>query len=248
VAELAEKRTMRESFRTFTERSRLRFIPLILLLGCNTAGWDAVSISPIYGWVDGCSPITISGHGFSDKATATIGGQAVTGITQPDRDLDKGYLFTATVPAATAAGYADVVVTDGENTATITGTGAYYYVACPAPGYLEALSPTDGITAGATISMTGCGFDPAAVRVQIVDSAGTAAGDAIELTPVCGTASVSFTAPALADGTWYLELIDPTGTVLSGTPCPPVDTAVPADTSDTAAACTDTPIVYGSAR
>jgi len=224
----------------------VRFTPLLLLIGCNTAGFDAVAISPIYGWVDGCSTVTISGHGFSEQATATVGGQSVTGITLPERALDKGYLFTATVPAASAAGYADVVVTDGDNTATITGSGAYYYVACPAVGYLESYGPSEGVTAGATVTITGCGFDAAAVRGQIVDAAGSPQGGAFALTSACGTASVSFEAPALADGTWYLELVDADGAVLSGAPCPPEDTAT--DTSDTGATCTDYPLTYGSAR
>jgi hypothetical protein len=216
---------------------------LLLPAGCNPLGFDAVSISPIYGWVDGCNTVTIGGHGFDEKVTAKIGDNALNDIQQPTRDLDKGYLFTGVVPPASEAGYHDVVVTDGQNSDTITGSGAYYYVACPAPGTVDAVSPTEGITAGATVAITGCGLDPAAVRGRLVSADGTFEGDAFDLTSTCGTASVTFTAPDVADGVWYLELIDSTGAVLNGAPCPPPDTA------DTAApACTDYPLTYGSAR
>lgn len=202
-----------------------------------------MSISPIYGWVDGCNAVTISGHGFSDKATATIGGSAVTGITQPTGALDVGYLFYATVPAGTGPGYADVVVTDGEKTDTITGTGAYYYVACPATAYIEGIDVTTGLAAGTTVTLSGCGIDTASLQGQLLDAKGAAVGSPFALTSVCGTATVSFAAPDVTDGTWYLGFVDSGGTVVAGTPCPP------ADTGDTAAAaCIDYPLTYGSAR
>ena len=157
------------------------FGSLLLLLGCNTLPFDAVSISPIYGWVDGCNTVTISGHGFSNQATATIGGAPVTGITQPTRALDVGYLFTATVPAATEAGYADVVVTDGENSATISGTGAYYYVACPTTAYVEGIDVTTGLTSGTTVTISGCGFDTGAIQGQLLDAKGAAVGSPFEI-------------------------------------------------------------------
>lgn len=220
------------------------FVSLLLLMaGCNVLPFDAVSISPIYGWVDGCNTVTISGHGFSDQATATIGGQAVTDITLPTRELDKGYLFTATVPAGSAAGYADVVVTDGASTDTITGSGAYYYVACPAVAYVEGIDVTTGLAAGTTVTIAGCGFDTSALRGQLLDAKGATVGKPFDLTSVCGTATVSFAAPDAADGSYYLAFVDGSGTVVAGTPCPP------ADTGDTAAAaCADYPLTYGSAR
>lgn len=223
-----------------------RLFPLTLLLqACNpTPAFNAVAISPIYGWVDGCNAVTITGAGFGDDVAATVGGKPVTNVQLPEDATDKGYQFTATMPAGDAPGYADVVVTSGENTDTISGSGAYYYVACPQAGYIEAIEPTEGLAAGTTLSLTGCGLDAAGLTAQFVAADGTTVGaTGVALASTCGTASVTIAAPDLAAGVWYLQLLDETGVVVAGDICPPPDTA------DTAAAlCTDYPLTFGGAR
>lgn len=219
------------------------FILLLSLLSCNQSGFDAVAIRPIYGWTDGCTAVTITGRGFGDDVTAKIGDQALTGVTVPPADdIDHGYAMTGVMPASNfGKGYADVTVTSGDKSSVITGSGAYYYVDCPQPGYIEALSVTEGLATGTTVNITGCGLDSAALKVQLFDADGvTAVGSPIALTSVCGTANVSFTAPAVpADGTYYLTLVDGAGTVLAGAPCPPLDSA------DTASTCSDFKVTYG---
>lgn len=221
------------------------FALTLLLQACNpTPAFNAVAISPIYGWVDGCNAVTITGAGFGDDVAATVGGKAVTDVQLPEKDTDKGYQFTAVMPAGDAPGYADVVVTSGDKTDTIAGSGAYYYVACPMVGYVEAVEPTEGIAAGTAISLTGCGLDASTLTAQFVAPDGVTVGaTGIALTSSCATASATFAAPDLADGTWYLQLLDETGVVVNGDVCPPPDTA---DTA--AAACTDFPLTFGGAR
>lgn len=213
---------------------------VLAILGCGLQ-FDAVSISPIYGWVDGCNTVTIAGHGFGDDVTATIGANAVTGIVLPTKELDKGFRFDAVVPAASAPGLYDVSVTTGGVTSVITGSGGYTYVACPARGTIDALGADAG-AAGATVELTGCSLD-AALKVQLVGADGVAVGDAAPLTSACGTARTAFSVPAVPEGAYYLTLVDETGATVSGGICPPPDTA------DTAApVCVDFPFTVGAAR
>ncbi len=231
--------------------SRLGFPPLLAalaalaLLGtsCNTDGFAAVSIAPIYGWVDGCNTVRISGHGFAEDATATLGTLALTVATR-GTGQDQGYWLESTLPAnpVTAKGYADVTVTSAGKTSTIKD--AYYYVACPAPGNLESMD-VQTVTAGATVTLGGCGLDPATVSVQLVPWTG-GTNTTVPITSSCGTATATFSAPALPDGSYDVQLIDATGAVLYPTwSC----SQGAADTADTAAASEWCPtLTYGSAK
>ena len=223
-------------------------IMLLSLVSCNQSGFDAVSIRPIYGWVDGCNTVSVTGRGFGDDISVTIGDQPLGNLQLPPKEdtiqSNYGYLVTGVMPASlNGKGYADVTVTTGGKTDVITGSGAYYYVECPQPGYIETVSPADGVAAGTEITLTGCSIDTANMMVQLVDSTLEPVGSSQALTTVCGTAQVKFTAPAVpTDGTYFVEIVDLSGNVLSGAPCPPPDSA------DTASSCSDFPIVYGSAQ
>jgi len=214
---------------------------------CNDAGFALVSVDPIYGWTDGCNAITLSGHGFGKDVKATLGGAEITGLTAPEapkdgRPSEVGYMLSGVAPAG-AKGYADVTLTSGGQTSTLTGTSSYYYVECPAAGTLDAVTPSEGLAGGALVTLTGCGLDSAAITARIVDAAGTPQGTDLPLTSSCGKGTVTFEAPTLADGTWYLELVDvATNTPLTGIPC------APADTADSGSSCTDHPLVYGAAQ
>ncbi|MSQ03826.1 MAG: hypothetical protein EXR71_18385 [Myxococcales bacterium] len=214
---------------------------LSLLTSCNEAGYALVSISPIYGYTDGCNAVTLAGHGFGDKLSATIGGAAVPGFAASADKALLGYQAGGTVPAG-AHGFADIVLTSDGVASTLSGTGGYYYVECPAAGTIVSVSPAAELAAGVVVTLDGCGLDAAAVTARIVDAAGVAVGADMPLTTVCGTGAVSFVAPALADGTYYLEIVDlGTGMVLSGAPCGPIDSA------DTGSSCTDYSLTYGVA-
>lgn len=214
------------------------------LTGCGT-GFDAVSIKPIYGWADGCSTVEITGRGFGDDVEATIGGRAVTGVALPGKDsLDYGYSFTATVPAAEAPGYADVTVTTGDRSDTITGSGAYYYIQCPGPGTLDSAagaSGTAGLKAGDTVTLSGCGLGKN-LHARLLDAGQAQAGPDLELAQVCGAGIATITLPPNPDGTYYLQLVNEQGQVVAGEPCPPPDSA------DTAYACSDFQLTYGGGQ
>lgn len=211
------------------------------LAGCGS-GFDAVSIKPIYGWADGCATVEITGRGFGDDVKATVGGKDVTTVALPAKDsLDYGYSFTARVPAAEVPGYADVVVTTGDKSDTITGSGAYYYIQCPGPGTLDGASPSAGLKAGDTVTLSGCGLGQS-LRARLLDANQVQAGADLALTQTCGAGEATFTLPPNPDGTYYLQLVNEQGQVLAGEPCPPPDSA------DTAYSCADFQITYGGGQ
>jgi hypothetical protein len=213
---------------------------ILAFIGCGLQ-FDAVSISPIYGWVDGCNTVTIAGHGFGDDVTATIGANAVTDIVLPTNELDRGFRFDAVVPTGAAPGLYDVTVTTGGVSSVITGSGGYTYVACPARGTIDAVGASSA-GAGASVEMTGCSLD-VGLKMQFIGADGVAVGDPAPLTSACGTARTTFTVPAVPDGAYYVTLVDEAGTTVSGGICPPPDTA------DTAApVCVDHPFTVGAAR
>lgn len=218
------------------------FLLLALSSACNDAGYALVSISPIYGWVDGCNPVTLSGHGFSDEVSASVGGSDITGITYPEGKIDKGFVVYGTMPAG-QHGYADVSLRSGGETSTLTKTAGYYYVECPGAGTMEAVSPAGALAAGVLVTVEGCGLDSGAVAARVVSADGLVQSADLPLVSMCGTATVSFTAPAMPDGEYYLELINVAdGAILSGAPCPPPDSG------DTGSSCTDQKLIYGGAE
>ena len=210
---------------------------------CDPVGTAAVSIRPIYGWQDGCTAVEISGHGFGPTVEASLAGTPLVDITMPDDStrlgaLDVGYVFNAVTPAGAQSGYADLVVTTNGVTTTIEQ--AYWYEACPAGAYPETIDITEGLTAGAVVSVSGCNLKSDYV-VKIGDA------DPVPFTSVCGSASVTFTVPDLADGTYPMVIQDGQGNNLY-----PADPAAceAADTGDTAPPdyCSACPcLTYGGA-
>lgn len=179
---------------------------------CNTVGFGAVSINPIYGWEDGCNAVHIGGHGMTDDVSATIGTSPVTGVVLPTEELEVGFGFDAVAPAGTAGEFADVTVTsDGVSDVIPKG---FYYVACPltaagtAAPYAEAAEPSEGVTAGTTVTVSGCNLTAGTYSVQIGDA------DPVPLTSSCGEGVASFIAPELDDGSYALSFVDGTGTVV----------------------------------
>lgn len=190
------------------------------LQSCNTPDFRVVSIRPIYGWVDGCTPVSIGGAGFGSDVSVTIGGSPLENLSYPDAEtapLDVGYEVYGTTPPASAAGYADVVLSSGGNTGEVNAkdsVGAFYYAACPLTAYPETISPETGLSAGATVSVGGCNLS-SDYQVRVGPS------DPIALTKVCSTAEVSFAAPGLQansetnyEGGYFLSILDSSGNMI----------------------------------
>ena len=239
---------------------RYAWVPLVAgLASCNQVGFDLVSIKPIYSYVEGCAAVKVAGHGFADDLKVTVSmpdaaGSAVEAdlenlvLAKDDpavedprlKELNAGFYVLGTMPAAPVgtSGYADITVTSGGETGTLPE--AYYYVACPADGYVEGYGPSTGLTAGTSVSLEGCNLNGETMKVQLVDGAGVPAGEPVAIVSDCRTAAVHFDAPALADGDYYVTITDLDGNLLAGTPCSSQDSAT--------YYCTDFPVSYGGAK
>ncbi len=184
-------------------------IPLAsLLAGCSDLPLDLVSVQPIHGWVDGCRKIIVSGHGFGDTVEATIGGETLEDITYPDateNPLDVGFMFYATVPASSSRqpGYAALSISSDGQTDQLDD--AFFFKTCHSDPFLETYTPDEDLSAGTTVTITGCNLDTTIYHVRVGDS------DDIALNSTCGTAVVSFEAPDLEPGEYYVGLFDSQG-------------------------------------
>ncbi len=239
---------------------RYTWVPLAAaLVSCNKVGFDAVSISPIYSYVEGCNQVRVSGHSFADDVSVVVsmpdaGGNDVTvdlespvlakddpAVTDERlKALNAGFYLLGVMPASPlgTSGYADIVVTSGGVSETLAQ--AYYYVACPADALVEGYGPSSGVTSGTDIALEGCNLNPDTVSVQMLDETGVPAGTPVPLVSDCRSAQVHFAAPSLADGTYYATLVDAKGNILAGEPCGLQDSAT--------YYCTDYPITYGGAK
>lgn len=240
-----------------------------VFLGCNDAGFAAVSITPIYGWVDGCNAISVSGHGFDADIKVNIAGNPLenaageaTAPTQPEDDVNKGFRVDGYVPASTQKGYAEIEVISGGETSILKETAGYYYVDCPVElGYADA-NLSCGQAAGATVEVSGCNLDVTKVQVMIVAPDGTPAiAAALPLTSTCRDGAATFVAPDLPAGVYYAQIVDLGGAVLAGTPCTAEaqvyascgqvapSGAGTGDTADTGgSSCVDYPLYYGGVQ
>jgi hypothetical protein len=217
--------------------SEVTMLWLLAGLACeDRLGFDAVSLYPTYGWADGCTSIRMGGHGFTDAFKAKIGGNDVTGITDPDPTeypLDQGFEKFGFSPAGDP-GFADYSATDAGETVTVTN--AFYYLACPSATYVESVTYADG-----AITISGCGFDAAGTQAYLVvkGKLPVKGQPTFSLSADCGTAVVSFTPGAGAPpGVYQLYLSTDGGTTFIPDP-----NCVDKDTADTAGACPTAPIV-----
>ena len=104
------------------------------------AGPTISGVSPNQGFSTGGTDITITGTGFVDGATVTVGGATATNIV-----VVSATSITATTPAGTV-GAADLVVTNPD-TSTTTDTGAFTYLQPQADLSVTAAGPATA-TAG----------------------------------------------------------------------------------------------------
>lgn len=200
-----------------------------LMLGCNDPGFDGVSIRPTYGWEDGCTDVTVGGHGFDEGISAALSGNPLTGIVLPDPEIEEenvGFKFTAVTPRG-EPGFSDLVITNGDGQSA-TVANAFYYLACAGSPTIESVSSGTGL-GGDTLTISGCGFAEE-MQIEVV-----APGDAstvlatVDFDLTCSTAIGEFVIPDLPDGEYHLLVTDGAGTVLYG--------ANLCDSADTGSGC-----------
>ncbi len=208
---------------------------LLAGLACeDRLGFDAVSLYPTHGWVDGCTNVRMGGHGFTDDFTATLDGNPIaidSSLPDPaETPLDVGFEKYGTTPPG-EQGFADYEAKDGSDTVKIANS--FFYETCPGAPFVETVEVIDG-----DVTISGCGFDAGATRAYLVAKGGDPKGtDDFKLTSVCGTATVSFGTGG-APGTYELYL-----SLDGGTTFIPDPYCVDKDTADTAVVCEAAPIV-----
>jgi hypothetical protein len=112
------------------------------------------SVSPASGAITGGSQITVTGTGFVDGATVTVGGGACSNVTVVSA-TSITCLTPYLSPPTGSVGAKDVVVTHEDNQFD-TATNAFTYVAAPT---FTSVSPPSGPVAGGTrITITGTDF------------------------------------------------------------------------------------------
>lgn len=201
-----------------------------LLLWGTIAGFAAclirptlVSITPDYGYADGCVDVLVQGHHLGTNATAHIGDAEFLELLPAEEDPDRpehaqdvGFLYTGLVPASPSgeAGWFDVVVTiDGEELKIRDG---WYYRSCPGSLVVDAFTVPDPATVGSQLTFVGCNLGPD-VTVQFLDLYGVLQATT-QLVSDCLTARVHANVPALPAGDYNVQLVHADGTIYAG-PC-----------------------------
>ena len=182
------------------------------------------TITPQYGFVDGCVDLTIQGHHMGEEATLVLSNEdneLELELTPPEYDdtvlaraQDIGFLFTASIPAgalpAGAGGFFDatLVVDDFEDTIP----DGWYFRNCPNDLAVEGEVFADPLIGGSTVLLFGCGMDVSTVTATVYDVDCNVVEAGIALTSVCGTTDTSFSLPTgLADGDYTMTLDGPNG-------------------------------------
>ena len=131
------------------------FLALPLLAASNPV---VSSVSPIGGPLVGSTTITITGSGFIDGATVSIGGVSATNVI-----FGSSTSLTAITPAGTGA--QSVVVTNPDTQSSNTNI-TFTYAAAPT---VTAITPSSGLNSGSLniSNLQGTGFLPGAtVQLQ----------------------------------------------------------------------------------
>ena len=216
-------------------RNSLALLALLPAAGCLIAP-ELVTITPEYGFVDGCINVDIQGHDLGENATGEISnGTNSTTIeltpepfddSIPEHAQDVGFQYAGFIPVgaipAGEGGFYDVTLTvDGFETSLPEG---FYFRNCPGRDDGDDTTPAFAIegevfasplTAGSSVTFLGCGLDEANVTVNVydLDNACEQLGAGIALTSVCGTTNVTFDLPGnlAVDGNYSITVVDGDG-------------------------------------
>jgi hypothetical protein len=224
-----------------TPRPRLAAALALTLPGC-LGGPQLVAIRPSFGYLDGCTPVVVSGSALGTDATLTLGGTPMLDVVAPGLDparpahaQDVGFRYDALTPPRSGAetGFVDLVLTVSGRALTLPD--AFYYVACPGTVHVDAATPDADLTPGDTVALDGCGLDVDGIVGRLVDDAGAAVAS-LALASVCGTGRASFAVPDVPAGDYWIELVADDGTTWGGAclaePGDSGDESAVADTAD----------------
>lgn len=190
-----------------------------LLSGCQwMLGSDAIAIRPIYGFVDGCADVKVTGYGLNGPLAAALDGKPLTELQPLTGLLERGFGFTARVPKGDEPGTVDLEVEIGQEKSVIPG--AFTWLPCPGAAHAESIDRQEAAPEE-DIELFGCNLDPAWVQVRLDDGLGGGAN--LPLTSTCGSARATFRVPAALAGAWSVTLVDNDGNLVWPQPCDSAD-------------------------
>jgi DNA-binding beta-propeller fold protein YncE len=177
-------------------------------LSYATAAPTVTLVSPATGLPAGGLPITVTGTGFVNGATLTLGGAPATSVVVVD---------STTITAVTPAHGAGAVAVTVTNPDTQSGTLASGFTYGAAPTVTRVAPNSGRTTGGSAIAITGTGFmSGATVTVGGIAATSVVVASATSITAVtpahaAGAADVVVTVPGglsgtLAGGFYYLAL------------------------------------------
>lgn len=215
----------------------------LALPGC-LGGPQLVAIRPSFGYLDGCTPVVVSGSALGTDAAITLGGAPMLQVVapgldpgRPDHAQDVGFRYDALTPPrlAGSTGFVDLVVTVAGRALSLPD--AFYYVACPGTVHVDVAAPATDVAPGDTVALEGCGLDADGVVGRLVNEEGAAVAT-FAIRSTCGTGRATFALPDVPPGDYGLELEADDGTTWGGAcPVEPGDS----DAADSAAADTADP-------
>lgn len=194
-----------------------------LLLWSSVAGFTAcllqptlATITPDYGYADGCQSVLIQGHHLGENATAKLvgpGGSAdFIDLAPAERDpsvdehaQDVGFKYFGTVPASPdgASGWYDMVLTvEGEELVINDG---WYFRSCPGAIVVDAYDIPADAGVGTTLSFQGCNLTTD-TEVQFVDAVTLDVIDSAAMISDCSSAFTHVEVPNLAAGVYNVQL------------------------------------------
>ncbi len=137
--------------------------------------WDPVrlrAITPFAGPISGGTPIVVTGTGYVDPTSLTLGGQELAAVADPG----EGALSAVTLPAdPPVEGVVAATVSNANGTATLANAFAFIDTSDPTPR-IVAVSPATGLVdGGRAVQIAGLGFDAAGLAVTF----GGAAADCV---------------------------------------------------------------------
>jgi hypothetical protein len=198
------------------------------------------TITPEFGYVDGCTDVILGGAYIGTDATVTIGGEALLAIEPaaydtafPEYAQDVGFEYAGRTPPSPGRepGWADVVMTippekEGGKEFVRRLPDGFYYMACPGSVHVDTLGlPTadetgdtagpvaQPVPAGETVPLIGCGLDATKVEVALRNGDGSIAFT-LPLVQDCSTAIAHIDIPDVANGAYYLTIEHEDGTTL----------------------------------
>ncbi len=182
-----------------------------------------VSVTPDYGYVDGCIDVVVQGHHLGSEASAKVGDDAFLELAAAEEDPDRpehaqdvGFLFTGRVPPSPSgeAGWFDVTVTvDGEDLVLRDG---FYFRSCPGSFVVDVADVPDQAVPGDLLRFVGCELDED-VTVEFRDAYDVVV-EVASVVSDCSTARVHAVVPTLLPGVYRVQLAHADGTVYLG-PC-----------------------------